>query len=275
MNHGPGERSSENAVATPALLQAASRLARRGVAVFPVGTDKAPRTPRGFKDATTSIRQINAWNWNDCMIGAAIQEGEFVLDVDPRNGGVETLSVFPELPKTRTTRTKSGGWHYWFTCPPELSLRGTLGPGVDVKRAGKGYVVVPPSPGYAWIVGGDKVAVPGWLLDELVVIPRNDCDTFSRPKFFPFEEGTSYGLAALRNAVEQLKNASNGARNDSLNKSAFTMAQLYAGGELDREATVVALLRVAEKIGLGAWEARNTIESGWRAGEQHPRQAPK
>jgi hypothetical protein len=208
------------------------------------------------------------------MIGAAIREGEVVLDVDPRNGGDGTLAVFPALPRTRTVRTKNDGRHYYFTVEPGLAMRGSLGPGVDVKRAGKGYVVVPPSPGYAYIRGGDRAPAPSWLLAELVVTQDNDCDTHSDPKFFPFEEGTAYGMAARMNILNELLETPNGARNDALNRAAFVLAQLEAGGELARGATLVKLLQSAELIGLDSWESRNTIESGWSAGSQSPRQAP-
>ena len=155
-----------------------------------------------------------------------------------------------------------------------MTLRGTLGPGVDVKRPGKGYVIVPPSQGYLYIRCGGLARMPEWLLDELVLQIRGDVDSAAAPKFFPFEKGTAYGVAALRNAVNELSNAPEGSRNDALNKAAFGLAQLEAGGELNREAALVALVETAESIGLSKWEARNTIASGWSAGEQIPKQAP-
>jgi hypothetical protein len=260
------------------VLQAALTLARSGVAVFPCGVDKAPSTSHGFHDATTDADTIRAWSW-DGMIGAAITPGTFVLDVDPRNGGADTMallvSVTRWLPRTRRTRTKSGGSHFWFLVPPDLTLRGSLGPGVDVKRAGKGYVIVPPSPGYVWVVGGAPARAPEWLLEELVVETRANADEAAEPKFFPFEDGTAYGQAALRNALVELADAPEGGRNDALNKIAFGLAQLEAGGELSRAAALERLLTVAESIGLRSAEAMKTIESGWLAGYQIPRQAPK
>jgi len=257
------------------MLEAALRLARSGVSVFPCDPeDKSPLTTHGFHDATTNAEIIHAWDWSDALIGAAIGEGQVVIDVDPRNGGDDTLALFPKLPRTRTTKTRSGGRHYWLLIPNEVTLRGTLGPGVDVKRPGKGYVIVPPSRGYLYIRGGGLARMPEWLLDELVLQLREDVDSAAAPKFFPFEKGTAYGVVALRNAVNELANAPEGSRNDALNKAAFGMAQLEAGGELSRAAALEALVTAAEAIGLGKWEIRNTIESGWSAGEQIPKQAP-
>ena len=256
------------------MLEAAIRLARSGVPVFPVGHDKAPRTPRGFYDATTDVAVIKSWSW-DGMIGATIPEGRVVLDVDPRNGGLDTLSVFPDLPPTRTAKTAGGGFHYWFAVPKDLQMRSTLGPGIDVKKAGKGYVVVPPSKGYAWVVGGKITAAPNWLLDELrIEFTDHSTMSHSAAKYFTFEQGTAYGLAARRRILEELSQTEMGGRNHALNKASFVLAQLEAGGELDRQSTIVELVRMADLIGLEPWEARNTIESGWKAGSQVPRQAP-
>lgn len=260
------------------MIRAALALAARGVPVFPLNADKSPRTHRGFHDATTDEAIIRAWDvgWNDALIGSPPPEGVIVLDIDPRNGGDNTLALFPALPKTRTTETRSGGHHYWLSVSPELKLRGTLGPGVDVKRHGKGYVVIPPSPGYKYVIFGDPAPAPDWLIEELVVVERpvSEC-VASDAKFFSFQKGTPYGEAALKNAWETLQGVENGQRNIALNKVTFGLAQLYAGGELSRDAALDVLLTAAEAMGLSGWETRNTIESAWRAGERVPRQAPQ
>lgn len=257
------------------MIDAALLLAQAGVSVFPVGPDKAPRTPRGFYDATTDEATIRAWNWEGCGIGSPPAEGVIVVDIDPRNGGDNTLALFPELPPTRTTRTRSGGRHLWLRVDPHQKLRGVLGPGIDVKRHGKGYVVIPPSPGYVYVRGGDPAPAPDWLIDELRV-QEFDPDEAADPKFFPFQIGTPYGEAALRNTLQRLAEVDNGARNDELNKAAFGLAQLSAGGELSMRRAVDDLVVVAtEVMRLSDWEARHTIESGWKAGSKVPRQAPE
>ena len=254
------------------MKQAALNLARAGVAVFPVAEDKAPLTPHGFHDATTDRRIIRAWSWPS-GIGAAIPEGQFVLDVDPRNGGDDTLALFPSLPPTRTTKTQNGGRHYWLYTHNGIALRGKLGPGVDVKRAGKGYVLVPPSPGYVWIRGGKIEFAPDWLVEELVLEERETAECNGKRKFFAFEEGTAYGLAARAGVLEELRNAANCERNNVLNRAAFQLGQLEAGGELARSASKL-LMETALDIGLSAFEATRTIESGWTAGVEVPRSAP-
>lgn len=259
------------------LKEAALELAAQGVRVFPVGADKAPRTPNGFHDATTNAEAVGAWEW-DGMIGAAIAPGTLVIDVDPRNGGDKTMFLLKnegkELPPTRTVKTKSGGFHYHFRVPDAVALRGKLGPGVDVKRAGKGYVVVPPSPGYRLLGDEAPVPAPEWLLEELA-IPEADAGTeeASDPKFFPWEDGTPYGMAALERELGRLATAPPGERNNTLNRAAFALSQLAAGGEISRKRAVNDLAGVALRIGLDMDEAKATIASGWKSGEQVPRQA--
>lgn len=112
---------------------------------------KHPRTPNGFKDASTDSFQIGEWweKWPDANIGivTGAVSGLFVLDVDLRHGGDETLAQmerqYGALPRTAKVRT-GGGWHYYFRHPGGEVRSGKLGPGIDLKADG-GYVVAPPS----------------------------------------------------------------------------------------------------------------------------------
>ena len=258
------------------MLDEALKLAREGVAVFPVGADKAPRTPRGFYDATTTLKVIRSWDWSDCMIGHPPEKGVVIIDVDPRNGGEMTMGLFPALPRTRTTKTRSDGRHYWLTVDPSLEMRGKLGPGVDVKRSGKGYVVIPPSPGYEYIVNGRMAKAPQWLIDELVVQTTFEPgEAASSPRYFPFQTGSPYGEAALRNGLAELRDAGEGGRHETLNKVAFSLGMLSAGGELDPDKTCAAILETAVGVGLDEADAVDVLRRGWFAGLKQPRSAPR
>ena len=258
------------------LQEAALALAGQGTRVFPCLKTKAPATPNGFHDATTNPETIKGWTW-DGMIGACPPPGTVVIDVDPRNGGDKTMALLRDdgkaLPPTYAVSTGGGGQHYYLTVP-EGPLRGKLGPGVDVKVSGKGYVIVPPSKGYTVLSPEPQAEAPAWLLDEIRVAEADiQGGEAGEPKYFPHEDGTPYGLAALEREMGRLLAAQDGERNNALNRAAFSMAQIAAGGEVSRKRVLLDLTTVAPRIGLSVEEARNTIESGWLAGMKVPRQA--
>ena len=103
-----------------------------------------------------------------------------VLDVDPRNGGDETLfdleRVHGPLPETAQVITGSGGSHYYFVLDEGVMVPSvTFGQGLDIKSH-RGFVVAPGSVHgngltYEWEVEHhpDDVAVapaPAWLFKK-------------------------------------------------------------------------------------------------------------
>lgn len=189
------------------LLRAAIRLTERGFHIFPVHSVRAgaicscgsphcgrvgkhPRTRNGLKDATTDPKQIVQWwtEWPDANIGLVPWlSGHVVLDIDPRNGGTESLAEletkYGTLPDTARVFTGGGGLHIYFSLPtgidrvPSRLLRN----GVELKAQGT-YVLAPPSshlsvwlnaapkacgPGYCWdaSLGDHMVDAPYWLVE--------------------------------------------------------------------------------------------------------------
>lgn len=133
------------------MTNAALELARAGWPVFPVSArQKRPRSPHGHLDATTDPTTIVGWSQlfgNGGAIATPTGNGLLIIDVDPRNGGSRPRWA----PETLTVTTQSGGLHLYYKLNGEdIQSRASLfGPGVDSKCSG-GYVLVPPSPGYAW-----------------------------------------------------------------------------------------------------------------------------
>lgn len=135
---------------------------------------KAPATKNGKNDATCDLGQVFRWWQTDYNIGINCREsGLVVIDVDPRNGGDDTLwELEHDLGRLRCpvrALTGGGGVHYLFK-HPGVPLRGSLGPGVDIKDCG--YIVAPPSIGpnggrYEWEEYPDYNPVPelseAWL----------------------------------------------------------------------------------------------------------------
>ena len=137
---------------TPIFRDHAPAYAAAGIPVFPcVRGDKTPLTPHGFKDATTDPVILARWcdEHPDANIGAPTRDDELVIDVDPRNGGDQSLAALERLhgplPPTQTVQTGSGGSHrrYRYSGPP-VRWKKELAPGIDLKVT-RGYVLLPPS----------------------------------------------------------------------------------------------------------------------------------
>lgn len=143
---------------------------------------KHPRTMDGLKSASDNADQIRKWweLWPDANIGILTgrESGIFVVDVDPRHGGSETLKELLEKHGQLTEKvyatTGGGGWHIFFKHPDVYvkSRANGLGQGVDVKGEG-GYVVTAPSlhasgKQYEWRVSFEQIpSAPRWLLSLL------------------------------------------------------------------------------------------------------------
>jgi len=167
---------------TSATLSAALAYASKGWPVHPLMPGKkTPATRSGFKDATTDSAVVDR-HFKQASRGIGIRTGEIsglvVFDIDPRNGGTESLRLLTELhgplPETLTAATGGGGWHYYFRMPDlKLHCKANLGghAGVDLKGE-NAYVVAPPSnhPSggvYRWTTseGADAAIaeLPAWI----------------------------------------------------------------------------------------------------------------
>jgi hypothetical protein len=87
-------------------------------------------------------------------------------------------------------------------------------------------------------------------------------------------DGQAYAQTALKRELETLTNTTEGSRNDQLNKSTFNLAQLVASGHLTEPDVRDHLTNAARQTGLQESEIQATIQSGLRAGTQHPRTLP-
>lgn len=122
----------------------------------------AALAPRGHHDATTDEQRIRDWWAQDPEAGIGVslaESGLLALDIDPRNGGRETLAELEAahgvLHSDCTAVTQGGGEHRLFRADPELSYPPTLGEGLDLKH--HGYICVAPTLGplgdYRWADG--------------------------------------------------------------------------------------------------------------------------
>jgi len=272
------------------MLAAALELAAAGLKVFPLSpkSKKPPRGSRGHKDGTTNPRTIRRW-WKKtptANIGISCRDsGIVVIDIDPRHGGLETLEKLKmqlgALPITVMAKTggRDGGFHLFFR-HPGFPLVGNLGPGVDVKS--NGYVVVAPSEHpdgglYAWAHSPFETPIAELPVEWALALIKNEPN--GKPTGKSAEKGraattTAYGRAAIERERKAVEQASQGARNEILNKAAYALGQLHAGREIAEDVRET-LVQAAITAGLPEAEARSTVESGWTAGMAEPRSAPE
>jgi putative DNA primase/helicase len=83
-----------------------------------------------------------------------------------------------------------------------------------------------------------------------------------------------YAKAALDDECGKVAGSIEGARNDTLNKAAFSLGTLVGGGGLDEEVVRTRLTEAAQQSGLPDAEIDATIKSGLEAGKQQPRTVP-
>ena len=201
----------------PRLIEALANAAR-GWCVFPAAEPRAdgsgcsctrgadcadpgkhPRIKGWREEATTDEEKIRRWWAKWPQAGVAIATGAasglVVLDVDPRNGGDESLrnleAKHGDLPPTPQSLTGGGGAHYLFSHPGreirnmvgDKDGKGGVAPGLDIRGDG-GLIIAPGSRHisggqYVWEVSAHPEDVPvapmpAWLLDTMTAAPSGN-----------------------------------------------------------------------------------------------------
>ncbi|TWI87048.1 AAA domain-containing protein [Roseibium hamelinense] len=81
----------------------------------------------------------------------------------------------------------------------------------------------------------------------------------------------NYAMAALNAEIDRVYTAPEGQRNDTLNRSAFSLFQLVANDQLPHETVTRALTHAAERAGLEIGEIEKTLLSAERGAMRKPR----
>lgn len=141
----------------------------------------AKLVPNGVHGATNDPSVAIDWwtRYPDANIGIAVKpSGLVVIDIDPRNGGFETMERLEaqhgRLLSDVSAFTGGGGEHGVFLSQDTANLPGKLGPGVDLKSDGYicGYPSIHPSgKRYEWEASSDPLEgvvpsmLPSWVRD--------------------------------------------------------------------------------------------------------------
>lgn len=211
-------------------------------------------------------------DWN---IGILTGEpsGIFVLDIDPKSGGRESLreleSRHGEL-MTYMVETGSGGLHYYFTMPdfPVRNNAHRLGAGIDVRGTG-GMVIAPPSisgmGSYDLACDYDPVPAPRWLLDLLAMpagfspspgVAAEDLPEWADLGAAEQARLNRYAAAVLDSEADIYRQAPPGRGNELLFASACSMLEIVQSPwNLFTTADVVRLLETAR-------QSRNLVRVG-------------
>ncbi|GAN79025.1 bifunctional DNA primase/polymerase [Acidocella aminolytica] len=244
-------------------LEHALACAARGWAVYPVGTDKIPRTPRGHKSATTDPDQIRgmAVQFGFVLVGIATGDASnvAVLDIDRQHNGLEWWAANRNrLPATRTHRTRSGGLHLFFKHQPGLRCStAKIAPGIDVRAEG-GSIIYWPAIGLPVLCDAPPEDWPDWLTPTPKPAPP--------PAWKPIHAVNAdvqrrYAEAALHNAVRRVAGTAAGSRNANLNAETYGLARFIQNGALSPAEIAKAMAHAGIAAGLDAREVQATIAS--------------
>ncbi len=168
--------------------EAALQYASYRWSVIPIRSrDKRPMIKwQIYQQRHAEADEIRQWyrRWPNANVGivTGLISDLVVLDIDPRHGGDQSLSVWERehgpLPGSVEARTGGGGRHIYFKHPGGvIHNRAGLANGIDLRGDG-GCVVAPPSMhsnghGYRWQTGHEPqnarlAEMPDWLLSSLL-----------------------------------------------------------------------------------------------------------
>jgi Bifunctional DNA primase/polymerase, N-terminal len=241
-------------------LDAALKLARHGVPVFPCHADKVPlvKLGPGFKDATINPDLIKEWwsKWPDALVSVRTGIKFVVLDIDCAKH-VEAAQWYGKanLPITRTHITRSGGRHLLFQ--PDERFRCTASRicrGIDTKGI-NGCAIWWPACGLGALHGMTLAPVPEWIIRALEPPP---------PIVPPSPRKVQTSAQAQRKVdgiIRVMAGAHEGERNAVAFWGAARLAEMVEQGLISNADVVDIASEAASRTGLPYKEARRTAQS--------------
>jgi len=275
-----------------AILKAALAYRQLGLSIIPLpfkARDKKPIIKwKRWQTERADEAQIRKW-FGRGQHGLAIitggVSGLVVIDTDTAEAEAWAAENLPATPWVVQT---AKGLHRCYRYPDheiKTKIRPDSEPGrlgIDIKAEG-GYVIAPPS----IHPSGVKYTLVGTLPDSVDKLPVYEAtwlgleDKPKQPNKQPqkrprrvITESRAYGRAALEGESSSVRSATEGGRNDTLNKALFSMYRLAAGGEIDQAEVEAELRDAALSVGLSEHEFEATKTSA-KKGLAEPRTAPE
>ena len=227
--------------------------AKLGLEVLPLYADKTPRTPHGYKDATTDPAKIKAWPKGTTHYGIL---GRAFIDIDGPDGE-ETLTRLEaelgKLPVTAEQKTPKGRHLAFDGALPTTVAK--LGPGLDT-RGPNGYIAT--GKGYTWTRPASKglAELPAAWLDRLTG-----------------QRNTGSSATAARSKLAELlaDPPGEGARNNWLTALCGHLAKAHK----HRDAYDAFVFDYGREVGLDDAEIKKTADSIWstehaKDDDEHP-----
>jgi len=267
---------------------AALSYADLGLSVIPTNADKTPAISwQRYQRERANHRQITQWR-ADCLFGGvgiicgAISRNLVVIDLDGEDAVFAFQMRFPQLLETYAVTSGSGrGAHYYYRLPhSEPTCRVTASAFGNVELRSDGcYVIAPPSihpsgKPYTIHQAGRVLALDTLkpVSDWIKSLMRNKHNGHMPPPTGKIVQASPYARAALAGECAAVSNAAQGGRNNALNRAAFKLGQLVAGGKIARHEVERGLYDAAraEISDQGEQSVLKTIKSGIEAGMSKP-----
>jgi len=271
------------------LLGKAIQYGARGWYVFPVHNGKNPSCKWGKESASAEgvVRSHAQLYGQASGIGIDCgKSGLVVVDLDVKDG-IQGPAAWESLKSKHgftddgalVAQTGGGGTHIYFKDTTGGAIHnsaGALANGVDI-RANGGYVVAPGSRHnsgamYEWLRDDGIGNIPDKLV-ELILNPVVVVAPITLPVAAVQTDPDSgaWATAALLAELDNVKQAPESTRNNTLNQAAFSLGQIVGAGYLDRFVVESSLESCAISIGLSKAEILPTIKSGMDSGVMQPR----
>lgn len=228
---------------------------------------------------------------NLANIKGVVQAGFVVVDVDPRNGGMDSLDKFqrdvcplPQATYTWLTASTTPGRNFVLTIPTDVDLSKTLSrhgyPGLEFHLAGA-VVMLPPShrcdTGRAYQVVDSSAPAPApdafvkWLKSfEVDKAAATAYASTARPLAdIPDDEKHLYISRVIETQVDYISHATEGNRAETLNRSVFILAQ-YIHLQPTREGEALNAIDRAVDGWPNKAKVSGIIKAAWAKGQKEP-----